>query len=123
MRQKTLISERRTAAILMLLVFAAPSFGADDDEKKKPDLPLEGQTGTLAFSTDEGSWLSIDVMPDGETLVFDLLGDLYTLPINGGKATRINKPKRSCLQAQCSSAISLRSRMLLGNPDQATAHA
>jgi Tol biopolymer transport system component len=73
----------------MLLVFAAPSFGADDDEKKKPDLPLEGQTGTLAFSTDEGSWLSIDVMPDGETLVFDLLGDLYTLPINGGKATRI----------------------------------
>ena len=65
------------------------AIAADGEKKKEPDLPLEGKTETLAFPTDEGSWLSIDVMPDGETLVFDLLGDLYTLPIIGGKATRI----------------------------------
>jgi Tol biopolymer transport system component len=33
--------------------------------------------------------MSVDVAPSGRTLVFDLLGDLYTLPIDGGKARRI----------------------------------
>jgi Tol biopolymer transport system component/predicted amidohydrolase len=60
-----------------------------DDDKKKPDLPLEGKTETLSFTTDQGSWLSIDVMADGESIVFDLLGDLYTLPMVGGEAIRI----------------------------------
>ena len=34
----------------------------------------------------EGTWLSIDVSPDGQTLIFDLLGDLYLLDIAGGAA-------------------------------------
>jgi len=38
------------------------------------------------FSTDEGTWMNLDVSPDGKTLVFDLLGDIYTMPITGGKA-------------------------------------
>src|SRR5512144_2554086 len=46
-------------------------------------------TRTLKFTTDEGTWISLDVSPDGRAIVFDLLGDLYTLPIDGGKATRI----------------------------------
>ncbi len=33
---------------------------------------------TIAFDTDEGTWISLDVSPDGRTLVFDLMGDLYT---------------------------------------------
>ena len=74
------------AGIALLLGAQAP--GQDKDDKK-PDLPLEGKTEKLAFSTDEGSWLSIDVLPDGKSIVFDLLGDLYTLPIGGGRATRI----------------------------------
>src|SRR5688500_8421311 len=51
-------------------------------------LPLV-PTRPLKFTTDEGTWMSVDVSPDGQTLVFDLLGDLYTLPIGGGTATRI----------------------------------
>src|SRR5438309_1028196 len=43
----------------------------------------------LRFTTDEGTWMSVDVSPDGRTLVFDLLGDLYTMPITGGQAARI----------------------------------
>lgn len=44
---------------------------------------------TLKFTTDQGTWISLDVSRDGNTIVFELLGDLYTLPITGGDATRI----------------------------------
>ena len=46
-------------------------------------------TRSLKFTTDEASWISLDVSPNGQTIVFDILGDLYTIPIAGGKATRI----------------------------------
>src|SRR6185436_21182472 len=51
-------------------------------------LPLK-PSRIVRFTVDEGTWMSVDVSPDGRTIVFDLLGDLYTLPITGGKATRI----------------------------------
>ena len=57
---------------------------------KKPDLPLEAAR-TLSFTTDEGTWISLDVTPDGAHIVFELLGDLYRLPIAGGTATRITE--------------------------------
>ncbi|HEV2568054.1 amidohydrolase family protein [Sphingomonas sp.] len=37
----------------------------------------------------EGSWMNVDVSPDGRTIAFDLLGDIYTMPIGGGTPTRI----------------------------------
>ncbi|MGH9659893.1 MAG: hypothetical protein ACRD96_15190, partial [Bryobacteraceae bacterium] len=40
---------------------------------------------SVEFSTTEGTWMSVDVSPDGKTLVVDLLGDLYTLPAGGGE--------------------------------------
>src|ERR1051325_4728445 len=51
-------------------------------------LPLK-TTRIARFTTDEGTWMSLSLSPDGRTILFDLLGDLYTLPINGGKATRL----------------------------------
>src|SRR2546430_16041725 len=33
--------------------------------------------------------MSLDVSPDGQTIVFELLGDLYTMPVTGGEAKRI----------------------------------
>jgi Tol biopolymer transport system component len=51
-------------------------------------LPLKS-TRTHRFTATEGTWLSLDVSPDGQSIVFDLLGDLYTIPITGGKATRL----------------------------------
>jgi imidazolonepropionase-like amidohydrolase/Tol biopolymer transport system component len=45
----------------------------------------------LAFTTRVGHWMSVDVAPDGRTLVFDLLGDLYTMPIGGGKAVPLTR--------------------------------
>lgn len=54
------------------------------------DLPLRSER-TVEFTTTEGTWMSLDVSPDGGTIVFDLLGDLYTLPIAGGRATRLTR--------------------------------
>jgi len=51
-------------------------------------LPLKGERHAR-FTTSKGSWMSVDVSPDGQQIVFDLLGDLYTLPIAGGAATRL----------------------------------
>ncbi len=45
----------------------------------------------MEMSAEEGSWISLDVSPDGQTVVFDLLGDLYTLPITGGRATPLTQ--------------------------------
>ena len=47
------------------------------------------QTREVAFSTDEATWLSLDVSPGGEELVFELLGDIYGLPVAGGEATPV----------------------------------
>jgi len=59
-----------------------------DTTRKTDSLPL-ATTRTVAFDVSEATWLSLDVSPDGQTIAFELLGDLYTLPIGGGTATRI----------------------------------
>jgi Tol biopolymer transport system component/imidazolonepropionase-like amidohydrolase len=41
---------------------------------------------TVAFKTSEGTWITVDVSPDGREIVFDLLGDIYKMPITGGEA-------------------------------------
>ena len=53
-------------------------------------LPLK-PARKINFTTNEGSWMSVDVSPDGQTIAFDLMGDLYTVPVSGGNATRLTK--------------------------------
>lgn len=53
-------------------------------------LPLE-PTRKIAFPTEEGTALQIDVTPDGRTIVFDLLGDIYALPASGGAARALSR--------------------------------
>jgi Tol biopolymer transport system component len=65
---------------------------ADSTKEKKATkgLPLEpGRTYNL--NTNEGTWISLDVHPDGQSIAFDLMGDLYTIPITGGKAMPITE--------------------------------
>ena len=69
------------------LVMSVLLFGADD---KKWDVTAEfGPTETITFTTSEGTWMSCDVSPDGKHIVFDLLGDIYVIPITGGKANTL----------------------------------
>ena len=56
---------------------------------REASVPLTGMTEEMRFGTDEGTWVSVDVTPEGGTVVFDLLGDLYAMPIGGGAVTRL----------------------------------
>jgi Tol biopolymer transport system component len=54
------------------------------------DLPLKPQR-KISFTTTEGTWTSLDISPDGNTIVFDMMGDLFTVPVTGGKATALTR--------------------------------
>jgi Tol biopolymer transport system component len=59
-----------------------------DGEKAKEGLPLKPER-RIEFTTDEGTWISLDISRDGKTILFELLGDLYTVPLEGGDAVGI----------------------------------
>ncbi len=56
---------------------------------EKAGLPLKPER-KIAFETDEGTWISLDVSPDGAQIVFELTGDIWLLPIGGGEARAIS---------------------------------
>ncbi|HRI59744.1 MAG TPA: amidohydrolase, partial [Saprospiraceae bacterium] len=64
--------------------------------QEKPKWDVSNPSGgvpykDVEFSTSEGTWMSLDVSPDGKTIVFDLLGDIYSMPITGGTATALRQ--------------------------------
>ena len=78
--------------LLLAALTASVAVPASAQEQKsdttKKDLPLKTER-TVKVTTDEGTWLSLDVSPDGRTIAFEMVGDIYTLPIAGGQAKRI----------------------------------
>ncbi|HFC29434.1 MAG TPA: amidohydrolase, partial [Oceanospirillales bacterium] len=72
---------------LSTLLFAEEK-NKDDEKKWDVNNPL-GATSTAKINTTTGTWMNLDVSPDGKIITFDLLGDIYTMPITGGKATNI----------------------------------
>ncbi|WP_409432933.1 amidohydrolase family protein [Litorimonas sp. RW-G-Af-16] len=83
-----------TIAAISLASFAyADNHGdkdKDKDEAEKWDvMNPPGPKTMIDIDVTEGTWMSLDVSPDGKTLAFDLLGDIYTLPVTGGTATNI----------------------------------
>ena len=60
---------------------------AEKKEDKKWDVNNPpGPQYDVPIDVTEGTWLSVDVSPDGNEIAFDLLGDIYTVPISGGEA-------------------------------------
>jgi Tol biopolymer transport system component/imidazolonepropionase-like amidohydrolase len=85
------------AALAQTPAAPAPAQDATKDAPKDPtaDKPkwdvraAAGYDRTLKLDVREGSWMSLDVSPDGKEVVFDLLGDIYVMPIGGGEAKNI----------------------------------
>jgi imidazolonepropionase-like amidohydrolase/Tol biopolymer transport system component len=83
---------RLVLSILFASVVIGPSLTAQQTpaQNARQELPMQ-PARTIALDTDEGTWISLDVSPDGQSIVFDLLGDLYTLPIAGGTAAQLTR--------------------------------
>jgi imidazolonepropionase-like amidohydrolase/Tol biopolymer transport system component len=79
--------KRKISLFLISFVFL---YGTIEAQKsKKPEWNVSEPPGpfkTIEFNTDEGTWMNLDVSPDGKEIVFDLLGDIYSMPAKGGEA-------------------------------------
>ncbi len=65
---------------------------ATEAEKKADKWDVANPPGPMYdvnIDTTEGTWISLDVSPDGREIAFDLLGDIYVMPIGGGTARAI----------------------------------
>ena len=83
--------------LFLVLTLSNPFLFAQDATPKTDslkmatkELPLEPDR-KISFTTDKGTWISLDVSPDGQSIVFDLMGDIYSIPIAGGTASQITK--------------------------------
>ena len=81
-------------SLALLVALAATgmstSLYAEDKKEEKAKWSVNAPQGEFIdanINVTSGTWMNIDVSPDGKTIVFDLLGDIYTMPTSGGKAT------------------------------------
>ena len=80
---------RQTAIVLGVVILASSRpMSAVQQTGDGYELPLP-PARTVQFTASEASWISLDVSPDGQGIVFDVLGDIYTMPFSGGEAVRI----------------------------------
>ncbi len=71
-------------------LWATDEEAASDEKWSVTDPAIEGFY-PVEIDTTSGTWMNLDLSPDGRTLVFDLLGDLYTVPIEGGDARALTR--------------------------------
>lgn len=88
---------RSFAALSLLLVSTsalaqprARGGGASEAPAWDVNAPPGARVRQVPMNVSEGTWMNVDVSPDGRTIAFDLLGDIYTMGIAGGTPTRIS---------------------------------
>ena len=77
--------------IIAVLSMTGSNFtGAQAQEKWDVTVP-RGNTREISFTTEQGTWMSVDISPDSSWVVFDLLGHIYRLPVKGGQALSLTQ--------------------------------
>lgn len=78
---------QRLIFLTALLSVAVIVNAQEKKEPKKWDVNNpDGPYKNVSFSVNEGTWMNVDISPDGREIVFDLLGDIFSMPVNGGTA-------------------------------------
>ncbi|MEO8027636.1 MAG: amidohydrolase family protein [Bryobacteraceae bacterium] len=85
----------RTLAILLPLSLALAQPPAK--EASWDTTQTRGKTRNVSFSTQEGTWMSVDLSPDGKWIVFDLLAHIYRMPVDGGEAECLTQSSGAAL--------------------------
>jgi len=76
---------------LFFAVLVTPTWATEQEEEDKWDVnEPPGEPRSIPIDARSGTWMSLDVSPDGGSIAFDLLGDIYVVPIEGGEATAVN---------------------------------
>lgn len=89
--------------IAVLLLSPVLSSAKEKEKKKEWDVEHPGsKQKEVAFTVDEGTWMNLDVAPDGKDIVFDLLGDIYIMPAKGGQAKVLRQGKAMEVQPRFS---------------------
>lgn len=83
----------KLAAVLLASVAAGPALAQPAAPAKAAKWDVNNPPGAVVrqvpINVDEGTWMNVDVSPDGKTIAFDLLGDIYLMPLAGGAPVRI----------------------------------
>ena len=77
--------------LLTLAFFFTPFLTFATEEGSEDAWDIESPPGATVqqeIDVTEGTWINLDVSPDGNQIVFDLLGDLYLMPITGAHGTK-----------------------------------
>ncbi|WP_374660374.1 amidohydrolase family protein [Phenylobacterium sp.] len=96
---------RHLLSAALVAVLAAPAYAQDARKAEPPKWDVNappGATRDVPIDVTSGTWLSVDVSPDGKEVVFDLLGDLYVMPIAGGEARALTTGMAWDMQAKYS---------------------
>ncbi|MEE2888090.1 MAG: amidohydrolase family protein [Planctomycetota bacterium] len=89
----TLPKNRRSVWACFALFLGPVVSAQTTDEKPSEQTPawnvnqVLGPKENVELTLEEGTWMNLDVRPDGKAIVFDLLGDIFTIPSKGGEAT------------------------------------
>ncbi|MDX1571861.1 MAG: amidohydrolase, partial [Xanthomonadales bacterium] len=85
----------RLLFLLASLLFVSPLHAAEGDAESSEDEPKwdvqnpPGPWRSVRIDTERTTWSNLDVSPDGKTIVFDMLGDIYSMSIDGGEAAAL----------------------------------
>lgn len=85
---------RLTKIVFFFLLLTSSNLTVAQDKADENEWDITkplGETKNISFTAEEGTWMSIDVSPNGQWLVFDMLGHIYRLPIGGGEAEALTQ--------------------------------